>query len=109
MWLHIEKLQRSGIINSEPVFPPHFAPPARSVLTLLLHKDPLHRLGSRGAADIKSVEFFSVIDFELLARKEVVPPFKPDVNDESDTKYVPKTYLQAKPEDSVDMSVRYNL
>lgn len=67
----------------------------------------MHRLGSRGAADIKSVEFFCIIDFELLARKEVVPPFKPDVSDESDTKYVPKTYLQAKPEDSVDMSVRY--
>jgi len=48
-----------------------------------------------------------MIDFVKLARKEVVPQFKPDVRDETDTKYVPRTYLQAKPEDSVDTTVRF--
>lgn len=96
-----------GIINCEPAFPPHFTSAAQDVLRELLQKDPIRRLGSKGADDLKAVAFFSMIDFNLLARKELVPPFKPDVSDESDTKYVPKSYLQAKPEDSIDASVRY--
>mmetsp|Transcript_8694 Transcript_8694/g.35831 ORF Transcript_8694/g.35831 Transcript_8694/m.35831 type:complete len:497 (-) Transcript_8694:1070-2560(-) len=100
------KLMFHGIINCEPSFPPHFPTCAKTVLKDLLNKDPVHRLGSKGAQDIKRSDFFEVIDFELLERREVEPPFKPDVHDESDTKYVPKTYLQAKPEDSIDVSVR---
>jgi len=99
------KLMFHGIINCEPSFPPHFTQPAKVILRLLLHKDPAERLGTHGGAEeIKKTEFFSVIDFVALEKKKLEPPFKPDVSDETDTKYVPKTYLQAKAEDSMDAS-----
>lgn len=94
-----------GIINSEPNFPSHFTSHAKEVLKLLLHKEPSCRLGTKGASEIKTSSFFILIDFEKLECKEVKPPFKPDVEDESDTKYVPRTYLQAKAEDSIDITV----
>mmetsp|Transcript_5548 Transcript_5548/g.17501 ORF Transcript_5548/g.17501 Transcript_5548/m.17501 type:complete len:133 (-) Transcript_5548:565-963(-) len=96
------KLMFHGIINCDPTFPPHFTIAAKAVLVLLLRKDPAERLGTKGVAEIKEASFFQKIDFVKLSRKEVAPHFKPDVRDETDTKYVPRTYLQAKPEDSVD-------
>lgn len=41
------------------------------------------------------------IDFELLLRREITPPFLPEVESETDCKYVPKTYLQAEVKDSI--------
>lgn len=65
------------------------------VIRNLLAKDENTRLGSRagGARDIMESSFFKTIDFEKLDRKEIVPPFKPDVVDELDTKYVPTVSL----------------
>ena len=120
------KLMFHSIINLEPNFPPYFSVAAKSVLLKLLHKDSLKRLGSNGAHEIKMTGFFAPLNFQkLLAstsecltskcafwlestdhgrRREITPPFKPEVSNEEDTKYVPKTYLSAKPEDSVDHS-----
>ena len=55
---------------------------ARSILTLLLDRDPSKRLGtgSNGANDIKSHDFFAKhIDWSRLMAKKVQPPFKPAV------------------------------
>lgn len=55
---------------------------ARSLLTLLLNRDPSKRLGngSNGAQDIKNHDFFKKhIDWKLLLAKKVQPPFKPSV------------------------------
>ncbi len=43
-----------------------------------------------------------VIDFDALYRREIPPPFAPEVANEFDTKYVPKAYLQAEAKDSFD-------
>lgn len=98
------KLMFHGIINLEPSFPPHFTSASKSVLSKLLKKEPAQRLGSNGAHEIRDSEFFSVIDFQQLFSRDIQPPFKPEVSNEEDTKYVPKNYLSAKPEDSVDHS-----
>lgn len=58
------------------------APDARSLLTLLLNRDPAQRLGSGpgGAQDIKNHPFFAKhIDWRRLLAKKVQPPFKPSV------------------------------
>ena len=55
-----------GIINLEPNFPPHFTLASKSVLLTLLHKDPMQRLGTNGAHEIKTSEFFSPINFQQL-------------------------------------------
>mmetsp|Transcript_4418 Transcript_4418/g.14026 ORF Transcript_4418/g.14026 Transcript_4418/m.14026 type:complete len:426 (-) Transcript_4418:259-1536(-) len=98
------KLMFHSIINSEPNFPAHFTPSSKSVLSKLLRKEPSERLGTNGAIEIKTSDFFGAIDFQQLFMRESRPPFKPEVSSDEDTKYVPKTHLSAKPEDSIDRS-----
>jgi len=98
------KLMFHGIINLEPSFPAHFTVSSKNVLLRLLDKEASRRLGSKGAEEIKMSEFFKPLDFQKLIGREITPPFKPEVSNEEDTKYVPKAYLAAKPEDSIDHS-----
>ena len=91
------------IINTAPSFPPQFSTESCDCIRALLNVSEQDRLGSgpRGARDIMETAFFSSIDFDALNRRELPPPFLPDVVNELDTKYVPKTYLQAEARDSV--------
>lgn len=98
------KLMFYRIINTEPSFPPTFSQEAVVCIRGLLKVDEAERLGSGpgGASDIMKTDFFKVIDFDKLFRREIPPPFVPDVVNEFDTKYVPKVYLQADAKDSMD-------
>ena len=92
------KLMFYRIINTAPSFPPTFTPEACDVIRGLLTVKEEDRLGSvkaGGAQGIKNSSFFSTIDFDKLYDKEITPPFKPDVTNEFDTKYVPKAFLDA--------------
>jgi serine/threonine protein kinase len=61
-------------------FPDDMGSEARSVLTLLLNRDPSRRLGVNGAQDIKNHPFFARhIDWKKLMAKKIQPPFKPAV------------------------------
>ena len=61
-------------------------------LSQLLNRNPQNRLGAkRGAAELKEHPFFSQINWELLYRKQVTPPFKPLVDsDESVANFDPE-------------------
>lgn len=63
---------------------------ARDILKGLLQKDPRNRLGSsiRDGEDIKSHDFFKTIDWDLVSRRGISPPFVPTVNGEADTRNV---------------------
>jgi len=91
-------------MNQDPNFPNDFSSPSEAVLRRLLHKEPSGRMGTKGAHEIKESDFFHSVNFQQLFLREAVPPFKPAVFNEEDTRYVPKAYLSAKPEDSVDGS-----
>uniref|UniRef100_A0A3B3HN72 non-specific serine/threonine protein kinase n=1 Tax=Oryzias latipes TaxID=8090 RepID=A0A3B3HN72_ORYLA len=58
----------------------------KDLLKKLLVKDPHKRLGSgpRGAEDIKAHPFFKGLNWEDLAKKQVVAPFKPELKNELD-------------------------
>lgn len=58
----------------------------------LLNRNPKHRLGAqRDAAELKEHSFFTTIDWDALARKQVTPPFKPVVeSDESTANFDPE-------------------
>ncbi|KAJ8518360.1 hypothetical protein ONZ45_g4546 [Pleurotus djamor] len=52
----------------------------------LLNRNPRHRLGAtRDAAELKEHPFFKSIDWDALAKKQVTPPFKPDVESDEST------------------------
>ncbi|XP_073405552.1 microtubule-associated serine/threonine-protein kinase 3-like isoform X2 [Dendrobates tinctorius] len=57
-------------------------PDAQDLITMLLRTNPVHRLGTGGACEIKDHPFLSDLDFEnLLSQKpEYIPPPVPDVD-----------------------------
>lgn len=85
-------------------FGDEISPDARSLLTLLLNRDPKQRLGSGvgGAQDIKRHPFFAKhVDWRRLLAKKVQPPFKPAVASAIDTSNFDPEFTGETPVDSV--------
>ncbi|XP_071656990.1 RAC-beta serine/threonine-protein kinase [Patagioenas fasciata] len=77
------------ILMEDIRFPRSLAPPARDLLAGLLKKDPKQRLGG-GPSDAKEVmehRFFSGVNWVDVVQRKLVPPFKPQVTSEIDTRY----------------------
>ncbi|XP_015785669.1 RAC serine/threonine-protein kinase isoform X2 [Tetranychus urticae] len=77
------------ILMEEIKFPRNLSVEAKSLLAGLLNKDPKKRLGG-GPNDAKEImvhAFFSGINWEDVLAKKVIPPFKPAVTSETDTRY----------------------
>ncbi|KAM8926933.1 protein kinase C zeta type isoform 2-T2 [Pelodytes ibericus] len=74
------------VILEKPIRIPRFlSVKASQVLKGFLNKDPKDRLGCQpqtGFSDIKSHTFFRSIDWDLLEKKQVPPPFKPQITDD---------------------------
>ncbi|GAW05699.1 agc akt protein kinase [Lentinula edodes] len=89
------------ILNDPLVFGPEISSEAQSILTGLLTRDPTRRLGVNGAEEIKKHPFFvNHIDFELLARKKIHPPFKPSVASPVDVSNFDTVFTAEAPVDS---------
>ena len=83
-------------------FPEEVGSEARSLLVGLLNRDPAHRLGVNGAADIKNHPFFARhIDWKRLVAKKIQPPFKPAVASAIDTSNFDEEFTSEVPMDSV--------
>ena len=91
-----------NIINMTVDFPPYIPPKARSLITLLLNRDPVKRLGGgpRGGKDIMEHAFFDPIDFERLLKREIKPDFVPEVSGKADITNVPPTFRAMEAVDS---------
>uniref|UniRef100_A0A665VE26 non-specific serine/threonine protein kinase n=1 Tax=Echeneis naucrates TaxID=173247 RepID=A0A665VE26_ECHNA len=77
------------ILMEDIRFPRTLGPEARSLLSGLLKKDPMQRLGG-GPDDAKEImqhKFFAGIEWQAVYEKKLVPPFKPQVTSETDTRY----------------------
>lgn len=70
-----------SICNEIPWYPHFLSKESLKILQSLLEKDVSIRLGSMGApdGDIKYHPFFAEISWEKLDRRELEPPFKPQV------------------------------
>ncbi|KAI9137632.1 kinase-like domain-containing protein [Paraphysoderma sedebokerense] len=91
------------ILYTPLTFPSYFSPSAISLLTGLINRDPVKRLGSgpNGAADIKSHPFFASVDWNKLLQKKIPPPFKPHVESAVDTSNFDEEFTSEAPVDSV--------
>ncbi|XP_035214680.1 serine/threonine-protein kinase Sgk2-like isoform X2 [Stegodyphus dumicola] len=69
--------------------------PARNLLEGLLQKDKTKRLGAvRDVDDIKSHEFFRVINWNDLEAKSVPPPYNPNVRGQMDLKNIDPEFIR---------------
>merc|ERR1712137_696036 len=88
------------ILNGELRFPDTMSPDACSLLEGLLTRDPAKRYGSDFSV-IKNHPFFSGIDWGKLERKEIEPPFKPQVYGKEDTEQIDPEFTSEKAVDSL--------
>lgn len=77
------------ILMEEVRFPKTLSSEAKDLLGGLLIKDPLRRLGGgpEDASAVKAHSFFHSINWADLEKKRITPPFKPQVVNDTDTRY----------------------
>eukprot|EP00049_Salpingoeca_infusionum_P007176 m.116443 g.116443 ORF g.116443 m.116443 type:complete len:501 (-) comp13611_c0_seq1:686-2188(-) len=84
------------ILHDRLRFPDHVPVVAREWLGAMLQRDPSIRLGS-GPDDVKQVishRFFKTIDFAALERRELVPPWKPQLASDTDIGNFDQTFVR---------------
>jgi len=62
------------VLTNDVRFDQRFSLPLQSILTELLLKDPRHRLGAAGAAEVRSHPFFNEVNWDGLVEKTVKSP-----------------------------------
>ncbi|KAI0140843.1 serine/threonine-protein kinase sck1 [Xylariaceae sp. FL1272] len=68
----------------------------RNFVKGLLNRNPKHRLGAvDDAEELKRHNFFADIDWDLLMRKVITPPFKPKLKSETDVSYFDPEFTNA--------------
>jgi serine/threonine protein kinase len=78
------------------------SPEFYSLIRRLLTHDIKKRIGGtdRDAEEIKAHPFFRGLDWLALERKEVTPPYQPNVEDPKDTCNIDRMFLKEKPVDT---------
>ncbi|PAA54572.1 hypothetical protein BOX15_Mlig033704g2 [Macrostomum lignano] len=84
------------IMNDSVRIPANLSSQAQDFLARLLIKEPSRRLGGStlDAVDVMRHPFFAGIDWVKLTKKEIPPPWKPEVRDACDTRYIPDEFLR---------------
>ncbi|KAI9329410.1 kinase-like domain-containing protein [Obelidium mucronatum] len=80
-------LMYKKILHNQLLFPIGFSKDAEALVRALLDRNPATRLGSgpNDASDIKKHPYFANVDWICLEKKQLMPPFKPQVDSETDT------------------------
>ncbi|XP_050329860.1 uncharacterized protein LOC126759208 isoform X1 [Bactrocera neohumeralis] len=87
-----------SICNEIPWFPVYISAEATGILKGLLEKDYTKRIGSQysPAGDISEHIFFRPIDWDLLEKRQLPPPFKPLVKHPLDTQYFDRVFTKER-------------
>ncbi|XP_030381707.1 putative protein kinase C delta type homolog isoform X2 [Scaptodrosophila lebanonensis] len=87
-----------SICNEIPWFPVYITAEATGILKGLLEKDYTKRIGSQysPAGDIADHLFFRPIDWNLLEKRQIEPPFKPQVKHPLDTQYFDRVFTRER-------------
>jgi len=83
------------IMTAKLQIPKTVSDEARDLLEKLLIRDPEARMTN--PADIKAHPFFAGLDWELLAQKEITPPYIPPVSGKEDTTQLDPTFTSEEP------------
>lgn len=90
------------ILRTTPPIPDDLSPHVSDFIAKLLVKDPRKRLGGgmEDAEELKRHPFFSDLDWEALARKEISAPFVPKISGELDVSNFSEEFTKMIPTDS---------
>ena len=77
------------ILTSSVTFPRHIEEQAQDLITNLLQVNPELRLGSQGTEAVTDHLWFDGVDFDMVLRKEIDPPWIPVLKRQGDTSYYP--------------------
>ena len=90
------------IKHEDPDFPAELSEACVDLLKGLLTKDPTTRLGcgETGPDEIMAHPWFSIVDWDALYGKKIIPPFRPKLSSPDDTKYVDSEFTELEPVDS---------
>ncbi|KAL2821915.1 hypothetical protein BJX63DRAFT_427277 [Aspergillus granulosus] len=69
--------RRHKIIHHDLLLPVTLTSSAKDILTKLLDKDPTHRLGANGVAEVKVHPFFDGLKWDECVQRKLATPFKP--------------------------------
>lgn len=83
------------IKRGELSYPSYVTPEAKTLLQGLIYRDPNKRLGGgpTGGQEVQRHGFFSGTDWEAVYRKELTPPFAPQLREDGDVKYFDKEFV----------------
>jgi len=87
-----EEVMYERIVTEDLKYPEYFSKDAIDLCSKLLNRDKNARL--QDVSEIKSHPFFSNIDFDKLKRKEITPPFIPNVESPDDVKHIDEEFLE---------------
>merc|ERR1719410_180383 len=95
-------LMYEKILHSPIPMPKYLSKEARSLFLGLLERDPKRRLGSskEDASEIKEHIFFKPLDFRKLLAKQLKPPYKPKVQDITDTANIEEEFTSEQVKDT---------
>lgn len=90
------------IKKSEPEYTEDMSTACQDLVKALLKKEPEERLGGKDGdfEDIKNHSWFSQVDWDILLSKKIIPPFKPKLDHDDDTKYIDNEFTEMTPFDS---------
>jgi protein-serine/threonine kinase len=73
------------VLHATIKMPSFFSPEASDLVKSLLTRDPAQRLGSGGCDEVKAHPWFAGVNWGQAERRELVPPFRPEVSSLLDT------------------------
>ncbi|EPY54237.1 AGC/PKC protein kinase Pck2 [Schizosaccharomyces cryophilus OY26] len=88
-----------AILSDEPLYPIHMPRDSVSILQHLLARDPNKRLGSgeNDAEDVMAHPFFNNINWDDIYHKQTQPPYIPQLDSQTDTKYFDEEFTRELP------------
>lgn len=92
---HDEEQLFQSIRTDDPCYPRWLRKEAQDILVQLFVREPEQRLGVKG--NIRQHPFFKSIEWNALEKRQVVPPFKPNVKSPSDCSNFDKEFINEKP------------
>ncbi|KAI9203541.1 molecular mechanism For the regulation of protein kinase B Akt By hydrophobic motif phosphorylation [Polychytrium aggregatum] len=87
---------RYNILHSVVEYPDHCSPESKDIISRFLQRNPSLRLGASAAdgLEIRSHPFFSSIDFTKLFNKEILPPFRPELDNDLDVRFFDEMFTE---------------